>query len=47
MRRPCTPNKATAVPGLHKALEDFAIGALMYEDTAPISQAQRLGDIFQ
>jgi tetratricopeptide (TPR) repeat protein len=28
--------------GLHKALEDFAVGALMYEDTAPISQAQRL-----
>jgi tetratricopeptide (TPR) repeat protein len=28
--------------GLHKALEDFAVGALMYEDTAPISQAARL-----
>src|SRR6202522_3979666 len=28
--------------GLHKALEDFAVGALMYEDTAPISQAGRL-----
>jgi aminopeptidase N len=28
--------------GLHKALEDFAVGALMFEDTAPISQAGRL-----
>ena len=28
--------------GLHKALEDFAVGALMYEDAAPISQAARL-----
>ena len=28
--------------GLKKALEDFAIGTLMYEDAAPISQAQRL-----
>ena len=28
--------------GLRKALEDFAIGTLMYEDAAPISQAQRL-----
>ncbi len=28
--------------GLHKALEDFAVGALMYEDTAPIAQAARL-----
>jgi hypothetical protein len=28
--------------GLHRALEDFAVGALMYEDTAPISQAGRL-----
>jgi hypothetical protein len=28
--------------GLHKALEDFAVGALMYEDTSPISQAARL-----
>ena len=27
---------------LHKALEDFAVGALMYEDTAPIAQAARL-----
>jgi aminopeptidase N len=35
--------QSDGVAGLHKALEDFAIGALMYEDTAPISQAQRLG----
>ncbi len=28
--------------GMNKALEDFAIGALMYEDAAPISQAGRL-----
>jgi aminopeptidase N len=28
--------------GLHRALEDFAVGALMYEDTAPVSQAGRL-----
>ncbi len=28
--------------GMNKALEDFAIGALMYEDAAPISQAARL-----
>ena len=28
--------------GLRQALEDFAIGTLMYEDAAPISQAQRL-----
>jgi aminopeptidase N len=28
--------------GLKKALEDFAIGTLMYEDAAAISQAQRL-----
>ncbi len=31
--------------GLHKALEDFAVGALMYEDTAPISQAARLSTL--
>ncbi len=28
--------------GLNRALEDFAIGALMYEDAAPIAQAGRL-----
>ena len=38
----CMPSKPTASAGLHKALEDFAVGALMYEDTAPISQAARL-----
>ena len=32
-----------AAAGLHHALEDFAVGALMYEDAAPIEQAQRLG----
>jgi len=32
-----------ATAGLHRALEDFAIGALMYEDAAPVTQAQRLG----
>jgi hypothetical protein len=34
--------QADGVAGLHKALEDFAVGALMYEDTAPIAQSQRL-----
>jgi tetratricopeptide (TPR) repeat protein len=34
--------QSNGVAGLHKALEDFATGALMYEDTAPISQASRL-----
>jgi len=34
--------QSDGVAGLHKALEDFAVGALMYEDTAPIAQAQRL-----
>jgi aminopeptidase N len=29
-------------PGLNHALEDFAVGALMYESDAPIAQAQRL-----
>lgn len=28
--------------GFHRALEDFAVGALMYEDAAPIAQAHRL-----
>ena len=35
--------QSNGVAGLHKALEDFAVGALMYEDTAPISQASRVG----
>jgi peptidase M1-like protein/tetratricopeptide repeat protein len=34
--------QSDGVAGLHKALEDFAVGALMYEDTAPIAQSQRL-----
>lgn len=29
-------------PGLNHVLEDFAVGALMYESDAPIAQAQRL-----
>lgn len=28
--------------GMNKALEDFAVGALMYEDAAPIAEAARL-----
>jgi Peptidase family M1 domain len=35
--------QSDGVAGLHKALEDFAVGALMYEDTTPISQASHLG----
>jgi hypothetical protein len=31
------------VAGLHRTLEEFAVGALMYEDTTPIAQAARLG----
>ena len=31
------------VAGLHRVLQDFAVGTLMYEDAAPIAQAQRLG----
>jgi hypothetical protein len=31
------------VAQLNKALEDFAVGALMFEDTTPISQADRIG----
>ena len=34
--------QSDGVAGLHKALEDFAVGALMYEDTTPISQAEHL-----
>ena len=32
------------VASLHRSLEDFAVGALMYDTAAPIEQAQRLGD---
>src|SRR6202035_5904210 len=35
--------QSDGVAGLHKALEDFAVGALMYEDTTPISQGAHLG----
>ncbi len=31
------------VAQLNKALEDFAVGSLMFEDAAPISQADRIG----
>jgi aminopeptidase N/predicted negative regulator of RcsB-dependent stress response len=34
--------QSDGVAGLHRALEDFAIGALMYDDAAPIAQADRL-----
>ncbi len=34
--------QSDGVAGLHKALEDFAVGALMYENETPITQAQRI-----
>jgi aminopeptidase N len=34
--------QSDGVAGLHRALEDFAIGALMFDDAAPIGQAERL-----
>lgn len=34
--------QSEGVAGLHRALEDFAVGALMYEDAAPIAHADRL-----
>ena len=34
--------QSDGIAGLHKALDDFAVGALMYEDTDPITQANRL-----
>ncbi len=34
--------QADGVAALHKALEDFAVGAVMFEETSPISQVQRL-----
>jgi len=34
--------QADGISGLHRELSDFAIGALMYDDAGPISQAQRL-----
>ena len=39
--------QSDGIAGLHKALEDFAVGALMYEDTTPISQAGALGPLFR
>jgi aminopeptidase N len=35
--------QSDGLAGLHKALEDYAVGALMYEAGTPIAQAQRLG----
>ena len=35
--------QANGVAGLHEALEDFAVGALMYENETAIAQAGRLG----
>lgn len=34
--------QSTGKDGLNKALEDFAVGALMFEDSAPIADAGRL-----
>jgi hypothetical protein len=34
--------EAAGKEGLNKALEDFAVGTLMFEDSAPIAEAQRL-----
>ena len=34
--------QSDGVAGLHRALDDFAVGALMYEEATPISQAARL-----
>ncbi len=34
--------QADGVAGLHRALEDFAVGALMYEAETPIAQARRI-----
>jgi hypothetical protein len=36
--------QSDGINGLHKSLEDFAVGALMYEDTNAISQAGHLGE---
>ena len=35
--------QADGVAGVSRVLEDFSVGALMYGDSAPISQAQHLG----
>jgi aminopeptidase N len=34
--------QSDGVAGLHRALEDFAVGALMYENETPIAQAERI-----
>lgn len=34
--------QADGITGLHRELSDFAIGALMYDDSGPIAQAQHL-----
>jgi len=34
--------QSDGIAGLHRALDDFAVGALMYEDASPISQAGHL-----
>ena len=34
--------EASGKEGLNKALEDFAVGALMFDDAAPIAEAKRL-----
>ena len=34
--------QSEGVAGLHRALEDFAVGALMYEGTTPVAQADHL-----
>ena len=34
--------QASGKDGLNKALEDFAVGALMFDDTAPIAEARKL-----
>jgi hypothetical protein len=34
--------ESTGKEGLNKALEDFAVGALMFDDSAPIAEAKRL-----
>ena len=40
--KPFTSSKQPAKQGLDQALDDFAIGALMYESAAPIAEAGRL-----
>jgi len=35
--------QADGVAGLHNTLQNFAVGALMYENVAPVSQVQTLG----